>query len=465
MRTPRSIFPVGAIAPDTGPGPAWAGGSGMAGMACILAALSLLAGHDGLSADYHVPEPVTVFDIHEYIDREEITDPQHRADLVYFLTTLQGIVNRESPRLYLLATFNLFQVELSASHREYPQTEITHVDRFWLNDLKKRGWLEEQDIFRADGLGRLMERFAGEIKGLVQWDLTVPATINGAQTAGAVEHLLPVRRDDAPGSFQSRVSRELPGLAVKLDLADAFTGRGTVTLAGVTFPSTGSAKNDVYRFLLHKYYKTGRLSPFHMWYNCDALDYRQHTAFYNRTAVARALERFPVTVAPSTVDLQHNGLYNADYWVARKGLFVDLSPWHDEVATDDPGAPEGLDVETWDLLLGESYRQRQGAFGVCAGFLTWWLKYCNRGNIGGRHDPVPGEWQFVRRLTSYNMVNDGDAAFGVAADSGRVRQRARCPPHAGQRHPGDQGPFFPPQRHSTARELPRRRLQRIGRVP
>ena len=383
------------------------------GSAILTTALSLLAAATS-SVDYRVPGPVTVFDVHDYIARERITAPQHRADLVYFLTTLQGLVNREAPRLYLLATFNLFQVELSASHPEYPQTDITHLDKFWMDDFKKRGWVRERDLVHVNGLSELVQRFSGNIKGLVQWDLAVPATINGAQTAGAVELLLPVRKDDAPGSFQSRVRRELPGLAVELDLAGAFTGQGTVSLAGVEFPSTGSAKNDVYRFLFHKYCRTKMLSPFYMWYNCDALDWRKHTAFYNKGAVARALDRFPIPVEPATVDLQHNGLYNADYWVAKKGLLVDLSPWHDEVATDDPGAPVGLDVETWDLLLTESYRQRKGEFGVCAGFLTWWLKYCNHSGIGGSHAPVPGEWQFVRRLTSYNMVNEGDAAFGVA---------------------------------------------------
>jgi hypothetical protein len=376
-------------------------------------ALSLLAS-GGSAADYRVPGPVTVFDVHGYIAREEITDPRHRADLVHFLTTLQGLANRELPRLYLLATFNLFQVELSASHPEYPQTTIAHLDKFWLDDFKARGWLREQDLVHARSLPELMQRFSNDVKGLVQWELAVPATINGAQTAGGVELLLPVRKDAAPDGFQSRVTRELPGLAVKLDLAGAFTGQGTVKLAGVEFSSTGSAKNDVYRFLYHKYCKTRRLSPFYMWYNCDALDYRKHTAFYNKGAVANALNRFRVPSEASTLDLQHNGLYNADYWVARKGLIVDLSPWHDEIATDDPGAPVGLDVETWDLLLGESYRQRKGAFGVCAGFLTWWLKYTSHAGIGGNHEPVPGEWQFVRRLTSYNMVNDGDAAFGIA---------------------------------------------------
>lgn len=87
------------------------------------------------------------------------------ADELVLFTTLQGVVNRERPRLYLLQT----------------KEEGVYT---WLNDLDLP-W-HQRDRWTA------LERYASEVKGLVIWDPDVPASINVATTLAGIHDAVAV---------------------------------------------------------------------------------------------------------------------------------------------------------------------------------------------------------------------------------------------------------------------------------
>ena len=60
-------------------------------------------------ATFKISNEVVVFDLWKYFEKAGITDTQERGDVVYFVVALQGIVNRERPRLYLLTTLATFR--------------------------------------------------------------------------------------------------------------------------------------------------------------------------------------------------------------------------------------------------------------------------------------------------------------------------------------------------------------------
>jgi hypothetical protein len=109
-------------------------------------------------------------------------------DTLIFLTTLQGIVNRERPQLY---------------------------DAFWLQKYREAdqpyGWLSETEIVELPSLSAVLELFADQAEGLVLWDPAVPATLNVATTMAGVEDLVVLRAG-------SEITSEVTGRAVKLRL-------------------------------------------------------------------------------------------------------------------------------------------------------------------------------------------------------------------------------------------------------
>src|SRR3712207_634431 len=104
-------------------------------------------------------------------------------DSLIFLTTLQGIVNRQRPRLYL-------------SH-DQQRLDTPGVDTFWLEKYREKnqpyGWLAKTEIIYLDDLPAVLDIFAGEVAGLVVWDPAVPATLNVATTIAGVEDLAVLR--------------------------------------------------------------------------------------------------------------------------------------------------------------------------------------------------------------------------------------------------------------------------------
>ncbi len=370
----------------------------------LVIAIFALRAHSAEPESFRIETEVTILDLHGYFRDHNVVDPQRQIDTVYFLVSLQGLVNREAPRLYILATQNFFEMELMSANPGYRRREVTDVDRFWLEYMGDKGYVDEEQLQTTSSLETVVRRFRSEIKGLVLWDLALPATVNVAQIASGCEDLLVVRHDPAPGSFHQRLVTKFPDLEVRLNLAGRFTGSGPLDVGEKTIPSTGSAKNDAYRFALERYLASGKCDPFYMWYNCDAARWGNLPAVYAPGLFDKELGHLS--------DVQNIGMYNADYWIARRAFILDLSPWGDEAPNDDPRQPLGTDLDTWHEVLETSYRLRQGEFGMVAGFPTWWMKYTDL--QGGKHPPVPTEWEFIALITSYNCVNEGDAAFGIA---------------------------------------------------
>ncbi len=375
----------------------------------FLFGLLLASSAEGDGKEIIPPKCVMVFDVWNYFESAGITDTEYRADIIYMLTSLQGIVNREQPRLYLLTALSLFDLE--SKYNADPNRSkrpVTEMDALWLDYFKEKGWVDPASITQLGTLSEVVGFFKDDAKGLARWDVSVGATINAAFMAAGAEDLLPVSDSLADGRLLAWFNKEFPGLKVKLDLSGVFKGDSkTVSLDGVKFKGCGSAKNDVYRFAIERYMKRNLLDPHWMWYNSDAFMWQSEenwqSAFYGRELYDRLGDR---------AGFQNNGLYNADFWISKRGIFLDLYPWADSAPSDDPGQRVGEDFKTWNDILEWSYERRDGKFGVVGGFIPWWIKYTKA--QGGPHDAVPGEWQFVQLNTSYNMANDADAAFGIA---------------------------------------------------
>ncbi len=356
---------------------------------------------------YVVPGDVAVFDLWKFFDDAGIDTIEERADAIYFITSLQGIVNREQPRLYIFAALALFDVETKHYFfDDYKTKPVTELDKFWFNHFRKEGYFKDRKIIPINSLESLINRYRSEIDGLVMWDMDVPATSNLALTAAGCEGLLPVSKNLADGKFYTKIAKAAPWLDVKLDLCGMFDGKKDIIVDGKIFPSTGSAKNDVYKYIIERYLRPGLANPYKMWFNCDASMWGKFRSHYGEKDYGYLGDKN---------ELQQNGMYNADYWVAQKGVFYDLSPWADCKPFDDPEQPLGADNKSWHDILETSYHLRKGEFGIVGGFVPWWIKYTS--HIGEKHGDVETEWEFVALLTAYNMANDGDAAFGIANSS------------------------------------------------
>ncbi len=353
---------------------------------------------------YTVPSDIVVFDIWEYFEAAGVDNIQQRANILYFVTSLQGMVNRDSPRLYLFASLALFDIETKHYYDpEYRKTPVTEIDKFWFSYFEKQGYFKGYSVQKITDLKSLIQCYRNQINGLVLWDMQVPATSNIAMMAAACENLLPVSKDLGDGCLFQKLQNESFGLDVKLDLTGRFDGETEVVVGNTKFATTGSAKNDAYLYAIEKYLRPGIINPYKMWFNCDASmwgDFRNH---YAKNVFGYLGDKN---------EIQQNGMYNGDYWIAQKAFIFDLLPWADCKPVDDPDQPLGADNKTWHDILEISYHQRKGEFGVTGGFVPWWLKYTS--HTGEKHPEVATEWEFVSLLTSYNMGNDGDAAFGIA---------------------------------------------------
>jgi len=293
--------------------------------------------------------------------------PAEAFEQAHLVSALQGLANREKPRLFL---------------RWMPN------DDFWLDRLKQpERYLERAKVETVEDLDSLLERFSDAFDGVVLWDPNVPATSNVASTIAGVENLLPIPLRDEPGSLYQRLVTGGSRLPVKRSLVDLFTGSGTIPDTGE--PSSGSAKNDAYRWAIAQYIESGKCNPERMGYYIDAywtkdpepgLDYFNHT------------------------------LTNHDFFIMHRGFFWDLNVWPEEVPVDDPGQPLGTDYETlMRLLTAASSRLAPGRMIHCGGFTPWAFKYTDYPGAGGKWHGVQTEWETVRILSAFDAFLDADA--------------------------------------------------------
>jgi hypothetical protein len=329
--------------------------------------------------------PVSLFDLGYTLkfDPQNPADVRQAWDHAHAVASLQGIVNRDSPKLYVF----------------FVENEGINIDRYWWEKYRKPGkWLSERDTIVYSNIVELINAHKSDINGVVVYDPKVAATSNIASAVAGIEDVIAIRYDTASTSLYSQLVLNGPKLPVKIwllnkDGSSLFTGRGNIP--GTSRPSSLSAKNDVYLWFLENYMKSGKCNTSYGAYYID-----QHW-----------MEK------PAATRLNHHTLSNHDFFVSRRAFFFDLSPWGDEPATDDPHQETGTDLHTLKELLLTAYQQHKGKE-MCyiGGFPPWAFKYTK--HAGGKHDDVPTEWEYSKIISAYNAFKDADAiGYGALANA------------------------------------------------
>ncbi|MEC3878503.1 GxGYxYP domain-containing protein [Parapedobacter sp. 10938] len=334
----------------------------------------------------NAPHTLAVFDLGYTLEGawEKPQEVKQAWDHAHTLATLQGLVNREAPRLYTYFVKN-----------------GTHdIDRYWWDTYRAEGkWLAGSDTVVYPDIISLIAAFKDDIKGVVVYDPSVPATSNVASAVAGADGLIAVRYDPDEGSLYHQLVETGLRLPVKVWLVKKngkpfFTGSGKIP--GTSRASSGSAKNDAYRWFIEHYLKKGK---------CN-------TAFG-----AYYIDQYWMT-NPTRINRNHHTLSNHDYFVSRKAFFFDLSPWADEPATDDPAQRPGTDLETLKEFLLLAYQQNDNGntFTHIGGFPPWAFKYTQ--HAGGKHEDVSTEWEYSRIISAYNAFKDADAiGYGALANA------------------------------------------------
>lgn len=331
---------------------------------------------------------IVLYDL-RYTLRVDTSRPDDVSDVwdhCHTISSLQGIVNRNQPSLYVI----------------FVDSQIVpgkNVDEHWLDQYRQEGqWLSGRNIRKIDSIEELIAHFKDSIKGAVIYDPTVASTSNVASTVAGVEDLITIRYDSSRGSLYDRLIVNGPKLDVKVwlvnpDGTSKFTGSGLIPNSQRY--STGSAKCDAYLWMKEHYIDKGL---------CDCT----HAGYY--------IDYYWVQ-KPTASILNHHTLTNHDYFVSKKGFFFDLSPWADESATDDPSQRPGTDRQVLQELLLSAYRQTAGREIIhIGGFPPWAFKYTK--HAGGRHEDVPAEWEYTAIISAYNAFQDADAiGFGAMANA------------------------------------------------
>ena len=288
-------------------------------------------------------------------------------DVMHVAATLQGIVNREEPHLFI----------------KYVTDGDIDVDQYWWDKFITGGrWLGDKSPLVIFDPVDAVTLFKDKVNGLVVYDPDMAATSNLASTIAGVEDLVAVRYDTAPGSLYSRLLKSGQETKVSLLKEDGS--------------SMFSSKTEAYQWAVDNYLKTGK---------CSA----ETAAYY--------IDQYWRTCAGNNVT-NHHLLLNHDYFVSRKAFFFDLSPWNDEAATDTPDEAAGADYEMLKQILSELYRLNGGdIFCHIGGFPSWPFKYTDFYG-GGKHGPVETEWKFVQIISDYNAFLDADgASYGALANA------------------------------------------------
>jgi len=287
------------------------------------------------------------------------------------VSCLQGIINRDTPVLYL-------------------KSHTSKLPEYWLSIFQQEGrWLEGRPVSKVSDIDELFKMAEKNVKGAVIWDPAVPATVNVATTIAGVESGIVMSPE-----FADKYLKKW-NLPVLKDLRNMFDGS-----------QTGSAKNDAYRWAVENYISQGRC------YN--------HRLFISEDAYW-ARERGDI------------GYVVVRDWAVQYGSFVfDLSPWGDEVPGDDQGQPLGTDKETYELILKETYKQTAGKeMTEIAGFFVF-SKYANMPDHPSAHEPVPTEWESVFLMSPYNCYQNTVASscfnqsFHSQAPVGKFEQNKKA---------------------------------------
>ncbi|HZK69101.1 MAG TPA: GxGYxYP domain-containing protein [Paludibacter sp.] len=258
---------------------------------------------------------------------------------------LQGIINRDSPTVYVLSKAN--------SRPSY-----------WLKLFTSEGkWLTGREIKPLQDLDSLFALADGKVKGAIIWDPAVPASINVASTIAGIEDgivLSPEYAEKYLKKWNLRIIRDLRGM---------FTGS-----------ETGSKKNDAYRWAIREYLSKGLCSAHWLFLYEDSYSTREHG------------------------DVGY--VVTRDWAIKNRSFVFDLSPWGDEVPKDDLEQKLGTDLETYKMILQEVLKQTAGKqMTEVAGFFSF-SKYSNIPGYKSKHEPVPTEWETVHLISPYNCYQN-----------------------------------------------------------
>ncbi len=298
-----------------------------------------------------------------YIYAMAATGTPMSYDEAMAVASLQGIINRKSPEVYLLSHQN-----------SRPQ--------FWLDLLAKDNrWLHGREKKRLTDIDALVKLAGTRVKGAVIWDPAVPASVNVATTIAGVQDAV-VLSPELAGRHLAKWR-----LPVLKDLRGLFTGA-----------ETGSRKNDAYRWAIREYLAKGKCSSKRLCLFEDSF-----------TTRARGDLGYVVT---------------RDWAVKNRAFVFDLSPWGDEKPQDDSTQRLGLDLETYRMILAETLRQSAGKHMTeLTGFFAF-SKYANMPGHKSTHEPVPTEWETVWLISPYNCYQNTVASdcFNQSLHSQAPRQ-------------------------------------------
>ncbi|MCL2157986.1 MAG: hypothetical protein FWH48_01115 [Oscillospiraceae bacterium] len=341
-----------------------------------------------------IPEDTLyIFDLKSFI--EKIQTPRAKYDYLKLATALQGLVNRDAPHIY----YKFYNTEVNDKYG-------VDIDDYWLEKLSSDGKLfdcckKDYDEYKPtlEGFYKLIGDFSGFWDGFVFWDEAVPATSNVASTAAGVYNLLPVRFGGElyealflAGSANFEVYEDS---SVKLDLTGKFANGSTGKIWDANIDSTGSAKCDAYLWAKEKFLDAGLTNPLRMTYSTDA--------WIGGTADAEPIYRM----------LFETALANADFHIAQKSFFWDLSVDDSIAPIDDRGQKIGEDTRTLRaILLAQAKRSGFNIFSI-SGFIPWNYKYTTSCDPESKMEPVIAEWTSIAIFSSYGGQSEADANTGI----------------------------------------------------
>ena len=314
------------------------------------------------------------YDMRVWANPASVTERRIAYQRVHAVVALQGILNRDQPRLMV---------------GYLSRDGIADLDLWWYEQARAlecfHGVLGEPEIVRAEERDPidLIAAYTDDVAGLVVWDPSTPATALVASTLAGKERLIPVTPSDFPGSLKGDLEKR--GFQVRRDL--------TAIQPPVM---TGSRKCDWYRWVLDNLLAEGGSGdPGYLAYYVDGFAMDDGEGHWGSV-----------------------GLVNHDLVISRGGYFLDLSMWDDEAPNDDPGQLLGSDYDTLNRFLDRLREQAGRRLIRGYGFSPWQYKYSDwRGH--SKHATVDGEWRFVKLFSRRNIViAESDAAAMVDCPNG-----------------------------------------------
>jgi len=286
------------------------------------------------------------------------------------VSTLQGLVNREKPNLYIYRT----AMPWSDYVDFYTDNGFSGADDFWIKQATKPGnWLAGYKEEKLSSIESLLEKFS-YIKKVVVWDPRVGATSNVAVTISGVETALPVMYG---GLMYQKLVNEL-GYEVITNLYE-LNFADTSRIPGSSTTSSGSSKVNAYIWAKEKYIDSGKVNP-------NYLGYLEHY-FGNGKALIDPADQITAR----------------DIVVSKKGFLFDLLPWSDEKPIDDPNQSLGRDKWIFEEILKSASAKANWKESIIEvfGYPAWWSKYCKYKDPSSKYECWQTEHEAVKILSSY----------------------------------------------------------------